>query len=39
MALVGDQLLLANDNDFGIADVTLPTKIWKVSLKRALGSF
>lgn len=39
MALVGDQVLLANDNDFGIADANLPSKIWKISLKRALSGF
>jgi len=39
MALSGGQVLLANDNDFGIADASLSSKIWKISLKRALSGF
>jgi len=37
MALIDDQnLYLANDNDFGIADPALASKIWKVTLRNKL---
>lgn len=38
MAVVGDQILLANDNDFGINDVTLTTRIWKIRPRVSLGT-
>jgi len=37
MSLIDDQnLYLANDNDFGIADPALASKIWKVTLRNKL---
>lgn len=40
MALIDNQTLyLSNDNDFGIFDANLPTRVWKISLKRALSRF
>ncbi|MRR58076.1 MAG: hypothetical protein EG824_07690 [Deltaproteobacteria bacterium] len=37
MALEGNRNVLhANDNDFGIADAALTSKVWKISLKNVL---
>lgn len=40
MSIVSDKVLyFSNDNDFGIADSTLPSKVWKVTLRKGLSAF
>lgn len=40
MAIVSDRVLyLSNDNDFGITDKDLASKVWKVTLRKGLSSY